>query len=631
MRSFPTEVVSSTARIPRIATATLSALALLGAWLSAPPARAQEGPGALGSGGTAGPAGAPVVAAQPPGTLPGIDVSHWQETIDWAQVAASGTRFAIAKATEGRTYVDPMYETNRAGAEANGIVFGAYHFARPDATEGDAIAEADHFVDTAQLGVGNLIPVLDLERTGGLTQAEVTEWILTWLGRVTQRVGVRPMVYTSPYGWLSRTGDTTAVAEAGYTVLWVAHWGVSSPTVPAEDWGGNGWTFWQYTDCGAVPGIAGCVDMDWYRGTSFDPVTIPSPDTTPPTVQILPPGDLDQPFTLAFDEVVRQVTEDNVVVYRDAASAYEDVGMTCRSGKGVAVDCVTGNVRTVLVQPSAPLIPGETYHAVVNLPGAVPAVVDRGGNPVPTTALDHATPTQLEQDSPAVTSAWRTVSSRRALGGSYAVERSAGATATLAFWGRSVTWYTLRGPAQGRAAVWIDGRKVGAFDQYAARPAFEVARTFSGLARGGHTIAIRVLGTASAAATDTLVAVDGPRVGGARRDLAFAWRTAGIAGASGGSVAVSDLKRSSLELRFRGTGVTWTTVRGPDQGRAAVYLDGALVRTVDNYAPETIAGVLRTVDGLADGVHALRIVVLGEARAKATGTAVTIDRFTVLP
>jgi hypothetical protein len=96
-------------------------------------------------------------------------------------------------------------------------------------------------------------------------------------------------------------------------------------------------------------------------------------------------------------------------------------------------------------------------------------------------------------------------------------------------------------------------------------------------------------------------------------------------------VAVSDLKRSSLELRFRGTGVTWTTVRGPDQGRAAVYLDGALVRTVDNYAPETIAGVLRTVDGLADGVHALRIVVLGEARAKATGTAVTIDRFTVLP
>ena len=75
----------------------------------------------------------------------------------------------------------------------------------------------------------------------------MTTWILTWLARVTERLGVRPMVYTSPSGWATRTGDTTAVAEAGYTVLWVAHWGVAEPRLPADDWAGHGWTFWQYT------------------------------------------------------------------------------------------------------------------------------------------------------------------------------------------------------------------------------------------------------------------------------------------------------------------------------------------------------------------------------------------------
>ena len=70
--------------------------------------------------------------APPPNSLPGIDVSHHQDTIDWAQVAGSGIRFAIAKATEGTGYIDPLFSTNRADAMAAGIAFGAYHFARPD-------------------------------------------------------------------------------------------------------------------------------------------------------------------------------------------------------------------------------------------------------------------------------------------------------------------------------------------------------------------------------------------------------------------------------------------------------------------------------------------------------------------
>ena len=69
--------------------------------------------------------------------------------------------------------------------------------------------------------------------------------------------------------------DTTAIADAGYTVLWVAHWGVAAPTLPANDWQGNGWTIWQYSNCGNVPGISGCVDLDWFDGLDFAPILDP--------------------------------------------------------------------------------------------------------------------------------------------------------------------------------------------------------------------------------------------------------------------------------------------------------------------------------------------------------------------
>jgi GH25 family lysozyme M1 (1,4-beta-N-acetylmuramidase) len=209
----------------------------------------------------------------------GVDVSNWQGTIDWARVASSGERFAFAKATEGLSYDDPYYPQNRSGARANGLKFGAYHFARPggsssSAIKADAIAEADHYLNYARLRRGFLLPVLDLESTGGLSSSGLSYWVRTYLGRVKDRLGVKGMIYTSPSFWTSYMGNTTWFAANGYKVLWIAHWGVSSPSVPASNWNGNGWTFWQWTDCGRVPGIAGCVDRDYYRFTDFMRVKI---------------------------------------------------------------------------------------------------------------------------------------------------------------------------------------------------------------------------------------------------------------------------------------------------------------------------------------------------------------------
>ena len=197
-------------------------------------------------------------------------------------MAAAGKQFAFIKASESTDFVDNKYATNRAQAEANGLHVGAYHFARPCSTSvrpcvapSDPVAEADHFVDTAQWTSGELLPVLDLEDRGGLTTAALQDWVRSFLGRIYDRTGVRAMIYVSPYFWSSNMGDTTWFADNGYRTLWVAHWTTASgPTVPANNWDGNGWTFWQYTSSGSVTGISGNVDLDRYRLDDFGPVLI---------------------------------------------------------------------------------------------------------------------------------------------------------------------------------------------------------------------------------------------------------------------------------------------------------------------------------------------------------------------
>jgi lysozyme len=205
----------------------------------------------------------------------GIDVSHWQNTIDWSQVAASGKRFAYMKASEGTDLVDTTYPTNRAYAKAYGLYVGAYHFARPDRAPGDAMVEADYFLAMSQLAAGDLLPVLDLEVTGGLSPVELQEWVKSYLDRIYVRTGARGVIYVSPTFWKNAMGDTTWFAANGYRSLWVAHWTGGSPaSVPAGNWGGVGWTFWQYTSSGLVPGISGRVDLDRFNGTDLSSVLL---------------------------------------------------------------------------------------------------------------------------------------------------------------------------------------------------------------------------------------------------------------------------------------------------------------------------------------------------------------------
>ena len=219
------------------------------------------------------PTSAPKPAAPKAGEwLEGSDVSTHQGRIDWAKVAAAGKSFVYARASAGTLTRDDTYTANRSGARANGLAVGAYHFANPDTAPNDALNEANWFLGLATPASGDLIPVLDIEVNNGLGPAALTTWLQTWLARVTEATGVRPAIYTSPNFWKTSVGDTDWFARNGYTVLWTAHWTKqSTPLVPAANWAGNGWTYWQYSSSGRVAGINARVDLDRYHGTTIAP------------------------------------------------------------------------------------------------------------------------------------------------------------------------------------------------------------------------------------------------------------------------------------------------------------------------------------------------------------------------
>jgi GH25 family lysozyme M1 (1,4-beta-N-acetylmuramidase) len=583
---------------PRRSSARLALVAVLavGAAIPAhagdPLASATDRDGSLGASGEAALTPHGAVASRWSGpTIPGIDISHWQGTIDWTKVAGAGKEFAFMKATDDVDYVDPTFATNRAQARANGLIVGAYHFARPDPSPGDARREARFFVKVADPQAGSLLPVLDMETSRGLDQRGVTRWARTWVAEVRELTGVTPLVYTSPYGWMARTGDTRLLARDG-APLWIAHWGVSSPMLPAADWDGHGWVVWQHTSDGHVAGIAGRVDLDRLAGTSLGRITIRrlsievDGDAGRVTSQ---PGGYGCATTCA-----RNVDPNSRITLTAEPDDHPYVTGWTGACHGAAPTCrieMRGNraVGARFVTDIAPPVPafvtpeGFTDPAVVTFDENVRGVTATNvalrranGDRVPTDpACRGASGSPVPCDGTTVRSVRLTPSAPLVPGRDYAI---------------------VVNPAAADPKV---RDRIGN-ETPRTSFAFEAAR-----------------------------AVEQTREPVIKRP-ASAWTQVRTSAASGGSYAVAGREGAAVRLSFDGTGVDWITVTGPNRGRAKVFVDGELVRTWDFFAPTRTFGVVRTIDGLHAGPHLLRIVVTGRHRPSSAGPLVAIDRFDVL-
>ena len=193
-------------------------------------------------------------------TVPGIDVSYYQNDITWKRVRRAGIRYAFIRTSDGLEYPDERFAKNWAGAKRAGLMRGAYQYFRP---EQDPTSQADMMIAVLLRDPGELPPVIDVENAGGRSPAELVARMHTWIARVRERLGVEPIVYTGPEFWRDRANNADLSAQP----LWIAHYTRGCPTVPSP-W--RAWTFWQHTDNGRVPGIEGPVDLDMFAGTLTD-------------------------------------------------------------------------------------------------------------------------------------------------------------------------------------------------------------------------------------------------------------------------------------------------------------------------------------------------------------------------
>jgi lysozyme len=196
-------------------------------------------------------------------TVEGIDVSVWQDSVDWGSVKQSGIAFGIARVSYG-TSKDSWFDTNWSGMKDAGLVRGAYQFFLP---QQDAIAQADLVINAVgQLGPGDLPVVADMEDTGGQPASVIADELQQWLDHVEAGTGKRPIIYTGKYFWQ----DNVAADFSAYP-LWIPAYGVECPNLPDGYW--SDWQFFQYTDQGSVPGVSGNVDRDVFNGSLDDLLT----------------------------------------------------------------------------------------------------------------------------------------------------------------------------------------------------------------------------------------------------------------------------------------------------------------------------------------------------------------------
>ena len=195
----------------------------------------------------------------PAGTVRGIDISHYQEEIDWdllrnATLKDAPLMFVFVKATEGTNLLDENFIQNFYHARQSAIMRGAYHYFKPQSS---VEQQARFFCRHVILEDEDLPPVLDVEEDGGLSKPQLQKAVLEWLKIVETHYGVKPILYCS----YSYRRDILTAKEFDDYPLWIANYYVDKLAYKGS------WKFWQHTDYGRISGIKGHVDINLFNGT----------------------------------------------------------------------------------------------------------------------------------------------------------------------------------------------------------------------------------------------------------------------------------------------------------------------------------------------------------------------------
>lgn len=195
----------------------------------------------------------------------GIDVSYFQNNIDWEKVKNSGVDFVMLRlgfrgySGEGKLVVDEKFHQYIQEAQTAGLDTGVYFFSQA-ITEDEAREEAQ-FVYEQCKDYELACPVVfdtekikgDTARTDELQPEQLTNITIAFCEKIKE-YGYEPMIYANAK-WLTTKLQLERLLD--YSV-WYADY-QENPLYP--------YTFemWQYTESGQVDGIEGNVDINiWF-------------------------------------------------------------------------------------------------------------------------------------------------------------------------------------------------------------------------------------------------------------------------------------------------------------------------------------------------------------------------------
>jgi len=191
----------------------------------------------------------------------GIDVSHWQSTIDWLRVSTSSIKFAYIRVSDGLS-LDSQFDRNWINAKSNNIARGAYQYFRASKS-GKAQAELLLSKTGSKMQAGDLIPVLDVETLDGVPSSKMLFEVSQWIETIRAATGLSKVIL---YGRKNQFDLWNMKVFRLVADLWVAAWDNFNFAPP------TGWTDWKFHQYAvsakeSVPGISTTIDRDRFHGT----------------------------------------------------------------------------------------------------------------------------------------------------------------------------------------------------------------------------------------------------------------------------------------------------------------------------------------------------------------------------
>ena len=200
----------------------------------------------------------------------GIDVSQFQDDINWKRVKSSEADFVFIragyrKAETGELMEDEDFRDNIKKANRAGIMTGAYFFSQA-VNEKEAVEEADYLLDLVKKYDIDMPLVIDFEiyhggrlekaiESGDLPAASLYHDIVTAFCDRVEKDGYESAVYAN-YDMLTNYMDSSILDDD--VTIWAAQYG-GECTVKGD------YLFWQCSEEASIDGINGHVDHDiWY-------------------------------------------------------------------------------------------------------------------------------------------------------------------------------------------------------------------------------------------------------------------------------------------------------------------------------------------------------------------------------